>query len=212
MLCIRLLISHSHNTELASSASTMRLAGEEGSLECGISAYCAALRIRLYLWRMAVAKRGIHPEEHKQQREDEGFMKHCTRISELIAQEYIRNNNSIRWAGGRPRLISEAISIDNITTQFLELKAEQACSICQDAHPATQCVTLKKCDCTFGRNCLRGLLNQDSPWSNRCPNCRAVLHEPLEWAQPPWSRSQVGLLWNLRQNAHCIQKEIQGRA
>ncbi|OAL45171.1 hypothetical protein IQ07DRAFT_661965 [Pyrenochaeta sp. DS3sAY3a] len=135
-----------HNTKLASSASTMRLAGEEGSMECGISAYCAALRIRLYLWRMAVAKRGVCPEEHMQQVEDEGFMKHCIQIAEVIAQEHNRNEDSIRWAGGRPRLLSDAIDINRITTRYLEAKAEEHCSICQDTHPTTECVTLIKCD------------------------------------------------------------------
>lgn len=198
---------HSHNKALDSSAATMRLSRHEGSIACGISAYCAALRIRVYLWRIN-ARRTVRTEEYLTRLKDEGFLLHCRRISRLIVHEFVRNEDAIRQAGRERRLVSPAVTVGEITISSVG-EVPQGCSICQDTHYPDECASLVGCSCTFGRLCLRGLLNQNSPWSNRCPNCRAVLHEPLVWGPQPWKKSQVGLLWTLNRNVECLRKEIE---
>lgn len=199
-----LLTFCSHKEALADTASIIEL--DDESIECRLSAYCAALRIRFYLWRMTRSNPMCRLRKYKQYVKDQCFRTHIKQIFNLITQEFSRMQDDHFQVVER-RLDGEPVDIAAITKPLHHTTVE-FCTICQDTHGGSQCVMPLKCECVFGRDCLEPLLNRDSPSSYACPNCRTRLHEPLKWQPLPSNNERgrrIGLLWALRHNAVCLK-------
>ncbi|KAF1848042.1 uncharacterized protein K460DRAFT_403343 [Cucurbitaria berberidis CBS 394.84] len=189
-----------HKEALEETASIVEL--DDESIQCRLSAYCAALRIRLYLWRMTRACSMSRSRTYKRHVKDQCFRRHSKLIFNLISQEFSRMRDDHFQAVER-RLDGDPVEITAITKPLCHPTTE-FCTICQDMHIGSQCVMPLNCQCVFGRDCLNPLLNRDSPSSYTCPNCRTRLHEPLKWMPLPSNNErgrQIGLLWALRHNA-----------
>jgi hypothetical protein len=204
------LTSLSHTEALAES---FRVAiADIESLECQLSGYCAALRIRFYLWRMTRLNAMCRLRTYKRKVKAECFRCYYKQLSSLATQEFgrIQDPASGQFNNVRRELVGKPIEVNAIAIPLIDTSA-QFCTICQDIHLALECVSPLNCSCVFGRDCLQPLLNRDTPSSYACPNCRTRLHEPLEWRPIEISREHdvaVGLLWALRSNIACLQREI----
>jgi hypothetical protein len=142
----------------------------------------------------------------------ECFKCYSKQLSTLIGQEFVRIQDPAfgQFQNVQRELIGEPIVLASISNPFIGVAAE-FCSICQDTHTASECVSPLNCACIFGRNCLQPLLNRDMPSSYACPNCRKRLHEPLKWKPFEVNNGRdmrLGLLWALRSNVVSLQREI----
>jgi hypothetical protein len=206
----RKLTNISHNDALAES---FRVAmADFESLECQLSGYCTALRIRFYLWRMTRPNTMCRLRKYKPQVKAECFICYYKQLSSLATQEFSRFQDpaSGRFNNVRRGLVGKPIEVNAIAIPLTDT-SDQFCTICQDDHLALDCVSSLNCSCVFGRDCLQPLLNFDTPSSYACPNCRTRLHEPLKWRPIEISSERdaaVGLLWALRSNIACLQREI----
>lgn len=199
---------HSHNEALAQSLSS--ILNPTGSLECQLSGYCAALRIRFYLWRMTRPNATCRLRTYKREVRAELFKSYCKQLHSLTAQEFYRIQEPEFFQNVERVLTSEPVSIAKITRP-LGQGMQTFCSICQEEHEASDCVTPLGCSCSFGRDCLQPLLNRDTPCSYTCPNCRTRLHEPLKWRHVDTTGGwdlRLGLLWALRNNINNLQREV----
>ncbi|CAO2647388.1 Nn.00g083100.m01.CDS01 [Neocucurbitaria sp. VM-36] len=196
-----------HNEALADSAP--RIEQDDENVECIFSSYCAALRIRFYLWRMARVHLMCLLRNCKRSVKTRYLRYHNKQILNLITQEFSRLQEDYFQAIER-RIVGEPVDITTITKPFYHTAAH-FCSICQDTHEGAQCVVPLNCQCVFGRACLEPLLNRDSPSSYSCPNCRGRLHEPLKWEPLPADNERglrIGLLWAIRSNAVCLKAPL----
>jgi hypothetical protein len=206
------LMSYSHNEALAV---YVTMASVEGiSLECHLSAYCTALRLRFYLWRLTKLNPTCRLRTYRRDNEAECFDRYCDRITYLVTQEFARlqNPSPELFQDVKRELVSEPVNIESIA-RALTSTATEFCTICQHDHIGMECVTPLSCTCVFGRDCLQPLLNRDTPSSYTCPNCRARLHEPLKWKPIESScvcDTSVGLLWALQSNLASLEREING--
>jgi hypothetical protein len=177
-----------------------------------LSAYCAALRIRFYLWRMTrphpMCRLWIYKREIQAQR----FHVHLKHLTALIAMHYALAQEAFYGdlSNVRRELVSDPVKVETIAKAPTSTEA-LFCTICQEEHEAQECVSLLKCACVFGRECLQPLLNRDIASSSVCPNCRTRIHEPLKWKPIEGndeSQITIGLLWGLRSNLACLRLEI----
>jgi hypothetical protein len=142
----------------------------------------------------------------------ERFKYYSKQLSSLVGQEFFRIQDPVfgQFQNVRRELVGEPIKLATISKPLSGVGAE-FCSICQDTHIASQCVSPLECACIFGRDCLQPLLNRDMPSSYACPNCRKRLHEPLEWKPVELNNERdirLGLLWAFRSNVVALQREI----
>jgi hypothetical protein len=203
------LILGSHNETMTDSLLSSAMS-HDCNLEWELNAYCAALRIRFYLWRMTRRNPICDSETYKQRVRKECFRCYCKQLSNLVAHEFVRVQETGNFQDIKRELVGDAVVVATIS-EALTGTAAQFCTICQDNHPSSDCITPHNCSCVFGRDCLQPLLNRDTPSSYTCPNCRTRLHEPLTWKPLEVSSERdirVGLLWALRSNVVCLQREI----
>jgi hypothetical protein len=149
---------------------------------------------------------------YKRQVKAECFRCYYKQLSGLATQEFSRIHDpaSGQFNNVRRELVGTPIETTAITLPLVGISA-QFCTICQDMHMSSECVSPLNCSCVFGRECLQPLLNRDAPSSYTCPNCRTRLHEPLKWRLVEISSERdiaIGLLWALRSNIACLQREI----
>jgi hypothetical protein len=159
----------------------------------------------------------------KRQLKRSGITDNMEQLYQLVAQEFARLQDSASgfFEATERTLVSEPIRIETITeavrtmTPMLPTTTNMFCTICQDDHPAGETVRTFNCQCSFGKECLDRLLNRDFPFSNTCPNCRTLLHEPLQWrrisdnSQGYRREMRASLLWALRSNLLSLKREIQ---
>lgn len=200
----------SHNETIASRLPAVPVDPE--SLQCHLSAYCTALRIRFYLWRMTRLNPMCRLRAYKRSVKSECFRCYSKQLSSLVGQEFIRIQDPAfgQFQNVRRELVGEPVELATISKPLPGDRAE-FCSICQDTHAASECVSPLVCACTFGRDCLQPLLNRDMPSSYTCPNCRKRLHEPLKWKLFEVTSERdmrLGLLWALRSSVVSLQREI----
>jgi hypothetical protein len=182
------------------------------NLESHLSAYCAALRIRFYLWRMTRPHSMCRLRTYKQQIKAQSFHVNIKHLSALLAMQFVRAREAFfeDFSNVRRELVGEPVKVDSIAEAPIST-GNEFCSICQEEHEAQECVSPLNCACVFGRQCLQPLLNRDAPSSSVCPNCRTRLHEPLKWRPIEDSNEYhvgIGLLWALRSNLACLRQEI----
>jgi hypothetical protein len=200
----------SHNDALARYVALASAVGT--NLECHLSAYCTALRIRFYLWRMIKPNPMCHLRTYERQFKGEYFCSYCDQLSNLATQEFgrVQSPPLELFQDVKRELVSEPVRVEFVS-RALDTTASEFCTICQHDHMGPECVSPLNCSCVFGRDCLQPLLNRDMPSSYTCPNCRTRLHEPLEW-KPIASNGacdiSVGLLWALRANIACLHCEL----
>ncbi|KAF2023673.1 hypothetical protein EK21DRAFT_118544 [Setomelanomma holmii] len=199
-----------HNEALLASVPTLLLEAE--TLERSLSAYCAALRIRFYLWRMTRSNPMCSLRKYKHELKSEYFRAYSRQLAALIAQEFtrVRDPDMNQLDDVRRELVDMPIEVDAISMQ-LTGTTSKFCTICQDTHATSDCVSPLKCACILGRECLQALLNRDAPSSYTCPNCRAQLHEPLRWKPVDVNSERdltIGLLFALRTNIASLCREI----
>ncbi|KAJ4377926.1 hypothetical protein N0V83_000756 [Neocucurbitaria cava] len=191
-----------HNEALADFASNIKEGDDDMNLQ--LSAYCTALRIRLYLWRMVRIHSTCRMRKSGRSNKPEYFDHHVKQIVWRVILEYNLLHEDYFQSVQR-RIIGGPVKLKTITKPFDndDHTAEQFCSLCQGTHASSDCVVPLNCKCIFGKECLESLLNRDMPSSYSCPNCRSHLHEPLEWELILSSTEQgrqLGLLWGLRNN------------
>jgi hypothetical protein len=185
-------------------------------MESRLSAYCIALRLQFYLWRMLQSTLTLQPRTPYEGVQVDMFSRYARRLSVLAAQELARlqDPESERFQNVTRELISKPVKVEAITRECSS-KMQVFCTICQDEHAGSECVSPLACSCIFGRDCLQPLLNRDMLASYTCPNCRSLLHEPLEWRSVMDSSESdlaIGLSWSLRSDVICLQREIEARA
>jgi hypothetical protein len=175
-----------------------------------LGAYCTALRIRFYLWRMTQHNPMCDTQTYRQRVKKECFQCYLKQLSDLVKQEFVRYLGLNDFADVERELVGEAVDVATIS-EALTSTAAKFCSICQATHPASECVKPRNCSCVFGRACLQPLLNRDTPSSYTCPNCRSFLHEPLDWKLTEdsieWNH-RIGMLWTLRSRVLALEREI----
>jgi hypothetical protein len=206
------LIPYSHNEALANYLAMTSVEGV--SLECHLSAYCTALRLRFYLWRTTKPNPTCRLRTYKRQVKAECYDLYCDQLTYLVTQEFCRVQNPTPelFQDVERELVGEPVRVESIS-QALISTTKEFCTICQHDHMGSECVTPLNCTCVFGRDCLQPLLNRDIPSSYTCPNCRARLHEPLKWKPIESSvicGTSVGLLWALQNNLASLEREING--
>jgi hypothetical protein len=182
------------------------------TLERSLSAYCVALRIRFYLWRMTRAEPMCRLQEYKHHIKAESFKGYSRQLASLVAQEFtrVRDPDVGQLDDVRRELVDEPIEVDSVSKELIGT-ASEFCTICQDTHSTSECVSPLNCDCILGRQCLQSLLNRDAPSSYSCPNCRTQLHEPLQWKPVDITHERdltIGLLFALRTNIASLCREI----
>jgi hypothetical protein len=186
------------------------------SMESRLSAYCIALRLQFYLWRMSQSTLTCQPHTLYEGVKVDLFSYYARRLSILAAQElaHLQDPLSGRYQNVTRQLISKPVSVEAITRECSS-ETQEFCTICQDEHAGSECVSPLACSCVFGRDCLQPLLNRDMLASYTCPNCRSLLHEPLEWQSVVDSSESdlaIGLSWSLRSDIISLQREIEVRA
>ncbi|KAF2023586.1 hypothetical protein EK21DRAFT_94798 [Setomelanomma holmii] len=203
----RLLLDH--NKALVASLPSLLL--DNKTLERSLSMYCAAFRIRLYLWRMTRPHAMCRSQAIDPQLKAQRFRFYSRQLATLIVQEFFRvqGMEASQWNDVEKELVDEPVTVEAISCN-LEGATPQFCTICQENHFTFECRKLN-CDCRFGQDCLKKLLNRDSPSSFSCPNCRAQLHEPLRWRPIDFAHTRnltIGLLLALRANIASLCREI----
>ncbi|KAF2125508.1 hypothetical protein P153DRAFT_389660 [Dothidotthia symphoricarpi CBS 119687] len=199
-----------HNNALAEDASFDRT--NPDSIGCQLSAYCIALRIRFYLWRMSQKNPMCSLRTYRRRVQAEKFRDYLKELLAILAQEFNRQQDPAlgHLPSVQRTIVGRPVDVASIT-EPLSGATYEFCSICQDEHAAVACVKSLECNCVFGRDCLEPLLNRDTPFSSTCPNCRAHFHKPLKWKsiQTTSDRElQVVSLWSLRYNMASLKREI----
>jgi hypothetical protein len=183
---------------------------QEPSLECHLSAYCAALRIRFYLWRMTKPDPMCSLRTYKRQRKAQQFGLYLRQLALIANVEYDRAQGppAERFQDIQRELVGEPVTLESVA-RVLASTASVFCTICQDDHMGSECVSLLTCSCAFGRDCLQPLLNRDTPSSYTCPNCRKQIHKPLKWRLIETdAEAYIGLLRDLRSNIGSLRYEV----
>jgi hypothetical protein len=128
--CNRLTL-FSHTEGLAEFLSRGSVDSED--LECYLSAYCAALRIRFYLWRMTRPNTMCRLRKYNRQVKAECFRLYYKQLLYLVTQEFRRAQDpaSEQFHNVRRKLVGKPIEIESIAKPLIG-KSSHFCTICQD--------------------------------------------------------------------------------
>jgi hypothetical protein len=180
------------------------------SLECHLSAYCAALRIQFYRWRMTRSNLMCCLRAYKSQVEAECFKCYFKQLSYFISEEYscIQGPDRGQFHEVQTGLGDKPIEVNSVIKALMDTKTSHFCTVCEDIHVVSDYVLPQKCSYAFGRECLQPLLNCGTPSSHTLPTYWTRLRGPLKW-QPVKIINQrdmiVGLLRALQPTIAYLQ-------